>query len=85
MVIKSTQPTARSGVQRDRTHAEQVERWANFVKTHPRSVWIKQVGPLVDSQIIMANRFYERLSKTEGGLEKIRRLRGIGEKRDLFK
>jgi len=79
MVMKSIQPTARSGAQRDHTHAEQVERWANFVKTHPRSVWIKQVGPLVDSQIIMANRFYERLSKTEGGMEKIRKLRGIGD------
>jgi len=79
MVIKSTQSFARSGAQRDHTHAEQVVRWANFVKTHPRSVWIKQVGPFVDSQIIMANRFYERLSKTEGGLEKIRKLRGIGE------
>lgn len=77
--MKNTQSPASSGAQRDRTHAEQVERWANFVKTHPRSVWIKQVGPLVDSQIMMANRFYDRLSKTEGGLEKIRKLRGIGE------
>ena len=79
MVMKNTQSPARSGAQRDRTHVEQVERWANFVKTHPRSVWIKQVGHLVDSQIIMANRFYDRLSKTEGGLEKIRKLRGIGD------
>ena len=85
MVMKNTQFPARSGAERDRTHVEQVERWANFVKTHPRSVWIKQVGPLVDSQIIMANRFYDRLSKTEGGLEKIRKLRGIGDKRDLFR
>ncbi|MGP8329290.1 MAG: hypothetical protein ACT6FF_03075 [Methanosarcinaceae archaeon] len=83
--MNSTQSPARSGAERDRTHAEQVERWANFVKTHPRSVWIKQVGPLVDSQIIMANRFYERLSETEGGLEKIRKLRSIGDKRDLFR
>ena len=62
---------------RDATHTEQVERWANFVKTHPRSVWIKQVGPFVDSQIIMANRFYDRLAKTENGMEKIRKLRGF--------
>ena len=79
MVMKSTQSPARSGAQRDCTHVEQVEGWVNFVKTHPRSVWIKQVGPLVDSQIIMPNRFYERLSKTEGGMEKIRKLRGIGD------
>lgn len=29
-----------------------VERWANFVKTHPRAVWKKQVGPLIDAQIM---------------------------------
>ncbi|HEY6586520.1 MAG TPA: hypothetical protein VIY97_05035 [Candidatus Methanoperedens sp.] len=62
---------------RDRTHSEQVIRWAEFVKTHSRSIWIREVGPLVDSQIIMANAFYERLAKTEGGLEKIRKLRKL--------
>ncbi len=62
---------------RDRTHDEQVIRWAEFVKTHPRSVWIREVGPLIDSQIIMANAFYERLAKTEVGLEKIRKLRKL--------
>jgi len=82
MVKIRTQTPDGPGIKRDRTHTEQVERWANFVKTHPRSVWIKHVGPLVDSQIIMANRFYERLSKTEGGMEKIRKLRGIAEKRE---
>jgi len=62
---------------RDRTHSEQVIRWAEFVKTHSRSIWIREVGPLIDSQIIMANAFYERLAKTEGGLEKIRKLRKL--------
>ncbi len=65
---------------RDRTHDEQVIRWTEFVKTHPRSIWIREVGPLVDSQIIMANSFYERLAKTEGGLEKIRKLRKLEKK-----
>lgn len=62
---------------RDSTHDEQVIRWAKFVKTHPRSVWIREVGPLIDSQIIMANAFYERLAKTEGGIDKIKKLRKI--------
>lgn len=57
------------------THAEFVERWANFVKTHPRAVWKKQVAPLIDAQIIIANRFYARLAKMPGGVEKIRKLR----------
>ena len=64
-------------IMRDRTHSEQVIRWAEFVKTHSRSIWIREVGPLIDSQIIMANAFYERLAKTEGGLEKIRKLRKL--------
>lgn len=48
---------------RDRTHTEHIERWAKFVKEHPRSIWIEEVGPLIDAQIIMANSFYERLAK----------------------
>lgn len=60
---------------RDKTHMEQVKRWARFVKNHPRAVWKKQVGPLIDAQIIMAERFYARLAKTPGGAEKIRKLR----------
>ncbi len=62
---------------RDRTHTEHIERWAKFVKTHPRSIWIREVGPLIDAQIIMANTFYERLAKVEGGIEKIRKLRKV--------
>lgn len=60
---------------RNRTHSEQVIRWAEYVKKNPRSVWIKEVKPLIDSQIIMANNFYERLAKTDGRMEKIRKLR----------
>ncbi len=62
---------------RDQTHSEQVIRWAKYVKMHPRSIWIKEVKPLIDSQIIMANNFYERLANTEGGIEKIRKLKGV--------
>jgi len=62
---------------RDGTHAEQIGRWAKFVKEHPRSVWIREVGPLIDAQIIMANAFYERLAKVEGGPEKIKKLRNL--------
>ncbi|MBM3308792.1 MAG: hypothetical protein FJY77_00920 [Candidatus Altiarchaeales archaeon] len=60
---------------RDKTHMEQVERWALFVKTHPRSEWIKHVKPLVDSQITMAERFYRKLKKQKNGAEKIRKLK----------
>jgi hypothetical protein len=62
---------------RDRTHTEHIERWAKFVKEHPRSIWIEEVGPLIDAQIIMANSFYERLAKVEGGIDKIKKLRKL--------
>jgi hypothetical protein len=61
--------------ERDKTHMEQVERWARFVRDNPRRVWKKEQAALVNSQIAIANRFYRRLEKTAGGREKIRRLR----------
>ena len=60
---------------RDKTHMDQVIRWAEFVRDNPRSVWIKHTAPFIDAQIIMANRFYARLAKTKGGKEKIKKLR----------
>ena len=62
---------------RDKTHMEQVERWARFVRDNPRKVWKSEQGPFIDAQIIMANRFYSRLEKVPGGKEKIRKLRGL--------
>jgi len=62
---------------RDKSHMEQVLRWAEFVRTHPRSEWIKHVKPLIDSQIIIANRFYKNLAKTKEGRKKIKELKGI--------
>lgn len=62
---------------RDKTHMEQVRRWAEFVRTHPRAVWKKEVASLIDAQIIIANRFYARLAKMPGGMEKIRKLREL--------
>ncbi len=52
-----------------------VEFWARYVRDNPRGVWKPQVKALVDSQIIMANRFYKRLAKTKGGRRKIEMLR----------
>ena len=56
---------------RDKSHNEQVERWANFVKDNPREEWIKHLKPLIDSQITKANDFLKELSKTKKGREKI--------------
>jgi len=60
---------------KDKTHAEHVDKWAEFVRTHPRSEWKPQVSALVDAQLEMANAFYERLARTKNGKRKVEELR----------
>jgi len=59
---------------RDKTHEEQIERWAEYVKKHPKE-WKKKLKPFLDSQIIIARRFYKRLASTENGKKKIELLK----------
>ncbi len=59
---------------RDKTHIEQVERWAEYVKNNPD--WKSRLKPFLDAQIIMSRRFYSKLQETEAGRKKIRELRG---------
>ena len=58
----------------DRTHHEFNERWVEFVRDNPRSVWHPQLKAFLDSQIIIANRFYKELAE-ERGDEFVRELR----------
>lgn len=57
-------------------HNEQIERWAKFVKENPTE-WKKHLKPFLDSQIIKAQKFYQKLSETPQGREKILKLRNI--------
>ncbi len=61
---------------RDKSHEEQIERWAEFVREHPNE-WKAMVKPLIDSQILMAQRFYNKLLKEPLGKEKLLELRRI--------
>ena len=61
---------------RDKTHTEQIERWAKYVKENP-SKWKKNLKPFLDSQIIMSRRFYSKLAETKDGKKKIEILRKI--------
>jgi len=61
---------------REKTHLEQVERWAEHVKNNPES-WKKELKPFLDSQIIIARRFYKNLAQTPEGRKKIRILRNV--------
>ena len=58
---------------RDKSHDEQIERWAKFVRENPDK-WKKHLKPFLDAQIIMANRFYFKLAESDEGKEKVRKL-----------
>ena len=60
---------------RDKTHMEQVERWAEYVRTHDD--WKEKLKPFLDAQIIMARRFYNKLAETEEGRKKILELKSL--------
>ena len=59
---------------RDKTHDEQIERWAKFVRDNPDK-WKEKIKPFLDSQILIARRFYFKLAESEEGREKIKLLR----------
>jgi len=61
---------------RDRTHIEQIERLAEYVRDNPEK-WKMKVKDFRDSQIIMSRIFYSKLAETEEGREKIKLLRNI--------
>lgn len=58
----------------DKTHSEQVERWAEFCRDNPDKFRI-HLKKFLDSQIIMARNFYKRLAEKEDGKEIIEKLR----------
>ncbi|MEM4230690.1 MAG: hypothetical protein QXF25_02345 [Candidatus Pacearchaeota archaeon] len=59
-----------------REHIEQIERWAEYVRTH-QDEWKLKLKDFLDSQIIMARRFYKKLSETKEGREKLKMLREL--------
>lgn len=58
----------------DKSHNEQVRRWAEFCRDNPLE-FRRHLKPFLDSQIIIARRFYERLLKTKNGKEIVMKLR----------
>jgi len=60
---------------RDKSHSEQVERWAEFVKNNPRKKWKLVLNELINAQYEIAGRFYKNLEKTEKGREILERLK----------
>lgn len=67
---------------RDKSHMEQVERWARFVKENPKR-WKKEHKEFIDSQIRNANKFLNKLEALPGGREKVQMLKAIRGKKNL--
>ena len=61
---------------RDKTHMEQVERWARYVKEHPQK-WKKEHTAFINAVYEKAWDAVERISQQPGGKEKIIQLRRI--------
>ena len=59
---------------RDKSHEKELIRWADYVKNNPKE-WKVRLKPFLDAQIIMARRFYQKLSKTEEGRRKLDEIR----------
>ena len=55
---------------RDKSHKDQMERWASFVKNNPDK-WKKIHTEFVNAQFEKSEKFYKRLLKTKKGKEKI--------------
>ena len=60
---------------RNKTHQEQIERWAEFVRNNPREKWKTVLSELINAQYEIASRFYKNLEKTEEGRKILERLK----------
>jgi hypothetical protein len=61
-------------MERDKSHEEQIERWAKFVRENPDK-WKKEHTKFINSVILKARAFYSRLYETEEGRKILLRLR----------
>jgi len=60
---------------RDKTHDEQIERWAKNVKNNPN--WKKQFKPFLDAQIINARKSYKKILLLPNGEDKLKKIRNL--------
>ena len=60
---------------KDKTHKDQIERWAIEVRQNPS--WKKELKPFLDAQIINAIKKYKRILLLPNGEDKLRRIRNL--------
>jgi hypothetical protein len=58
---------------RDKTHLEQIKRWAEYVKDN--SDWKKKHTEFINAQFEISSRFYKKLAETPEGREKVKELK----------
>ena len=60
---------------RDKSHNDQIERWAEYIRNTPKKAWKKGFNEFIDAQCDMAQKFNNNLKKTEKGREILKRLK----------
>jgi hypothetical protein len=59
---------------RNKTHIEQVERWAEFIRDKPLEEWKPKFNEFIDAQFEIAKRFRDNMEKTEEGRQALKRV-----------
>ena len=65
---------------RDRTHAQSMERWVEYINSHPE--WKQEHTEFINAQFEMSDKFVKRMLEEPQGKEMLRELYGIKNKRD---
>lgn len=60
---------------RDKSHKDQIKRWAIEVRENPE--WKRELKPFLDAQIINAMLKYKKILALANGEEKLRKIRGL--------
>jgi len=60
---------------RDKTHNEQIERWARYVKENPN--WKKEQKLFLDSQLINSKNKFKKILSLPDGENKLKRIRNL--------
>ncbi|MBI5635933.1 hypothetical protein HY993_03145 [Candidatus Micrarchaeota archaeon] len=60
----------------EKNRDERVAKWALYCRNNMKKA-LAQTLPFIDDQLKIANEFYKRLEKEEGGREKIMQLRRL--------
>lgn len=65
----------------DKQRLEQIERWADYVRTNPD--WKKHHTEFIDAQFDMARKFWARILSQPGGKKRLREIYGIKNEKAL--